>query len=44
VSRRRKIRLADLEMDDVLALRLERAGALQHFERGLDPDPRHAIC
>ena len=43
VLRRRKVGLADFQVDDVLALRFERAGALQHLERGLDPDPRHAF-
>ena len=43
VGRRRKVRLADFEMNDVLALRLERAGTLEDFERGLDPDPRHSF-
>jgi hypothetical protein len=35
--------LTDLEVNDVLALGLERASALQDFERGFDPDPRHAF-
>jgi hypothetical protein len=30
-------------MDHVLALRFECTGTLQHFERGFDPDPRHAF-
>jgi hypothetical protein len=43
VGRRRKVRLADFEMDDVLALRLERTGTLKDFERGLDSVPRHSF-
>src|SRR5437016_817958 len=32
----------DLEMHDVAALRLERAGAREHFERRLRAEPPHA--
>src|SRR6185436_9484505 len=44
VRRRREVRLPDLEMDDVLALGLERTRLLQHLEGGLDPDSRHSFC
>ena len=43
VQRRREIGLTDLEVDDALALRFERAGAGEDFECGLRPDPGHAF-
>jgi hypothetical protein len=30
-------------VDHVLALRFERPGTLEDFERGLDPNPRHSF-
>jgi hypothetical protein len=41
MGRRRKVRLADFQVNDVLALRLEGTGTLEHFERGFDSNPRH---
>ncbi len=43
VRRRREVGLPDLEVDDVAALRLERAGPGQHLEGGFGPDPGHAF-
>ena len=42
VGRRIEIGLADLEMNNVAALRLERSRLDQHFERGLGAQTRHA--
>ena len=39
VGRRRKVGLADLEVNDVAALSLERACLGQHLERGLGAEP-----
>ena len=36
-----EIGLADLQMDNILALSFECAGAHQHFEGGLRAQPRH---
>jgi hypothetical protein len=38
-----EVRLADLEVDDAAALRLEGPRADQDFERGLRPEPRQAF-
>src|SRR5205823_4571537 len=43
VARRIKVRFADLEMDDIVALGLERARLHQHFKRRLGPEPRHSF-
>ena len=43
VGGRVEVGLADLEVDDVAALRLERARPHQDFERGLGAEPRHAL-
>ena len=43
VRGRWKVRLSDFQMDDVLALGLERARLLQHFKGGLDPDTCHSF-
>jgi len=38
-----KIRLADLQVNDRAPLRLERAGAREHLERGLRAEIRHPL-
>src|SRR5439155_3008669 len=43
VGRSIEIRLADFEMDDVLALPLQRTRPVQNFEGGLRAQPRHAF-
>ncbi len=46
VGRRLEVGLADAEVDDVLALALERIGARQHLEGGLRSQPvqcRHQL-
>ena len=43
VDRRVEVGLADLEMDDLLALALEGARACQHLERRLGAEPGHAV-
>ena len=43
VARRIEIGLADFQMNDVAALRLERSRFHQHFERGLRAESRHAL-
>src|SRR5579862_4852042 len=42
VRGRVKVRLANFEMDDALALALKGAGLIQNFERGFSAEPRHA--
>ena len=42
VGGRVEVGLADLEVDDVAPLRLERAGADQDFKRGFGPEPLHS--
>src|SRR4030081_1153411 len=39
-----EIRLADLEGDDVAALRLERLRLCEDLECGLGPESRHSCC
>ena len=36
-----KIWLANFEVDDFLALLFQRAGAIENFESGFRPEPRH---
>ena len=43
VARGGEIGLADLQVDDVLALRFQRAGPHQHIEGGFHPDAVHAF-
>ena len=43
VGRRREIGLADLQMDNALALRLQRARSDQHIEGRFDPDAAHSF-
>ena len=43
VGRRRKVRLADFEMNDALALRFERARLYQDVERRFDPNTGHFV-
>src|SRR5579864_4288255 len=43
VRRSIEIRLSDFEMDDFLALPLQRARPVQHFERSLGAQSRHAL-
>ena len=43
VHRRVEVGLADLEVDDVVTLRLPRAGARRSLERGLGADADHAL-
>jgi len=42
-ARRVEVGLADLEVDDLLAGGLERAGARQHFEGGFGSETAHAL-
>src|SRR6266699_7013936 len=44
VTRRIEIGFADLEMDNVAALCLQRFRFDQHFEGGLGAETRHALC
>ncbi len=43
VLRRIEVGLADLEVDDLPSLRLERPSPRQHFEGGFGPQPAHAL-
>ena len=43
VGRRRKIRLADFKMNDLLAFGLKRSRADQHIKGPFSPKARHAI-
>ena len=43
IGGRVEVRLADLQVNDVLALRLQRAGPDQHFKGGFGAEARHAL-
>ena len=44
VRRGREIGLADFEVDHVLPLGFQGAGAHQYFKRQFDPDAGHSLC